>query len=314
MTEQIVGSSKTDEICFINNDQNNLKQNQQTLFMEKHLSLIKFLKRALFISPVVLFFGLAVFSSFTLNKLGDDFLKQLGITKDAANQKISGSLFSGSISSYGVKNAKNIALGNRKAVALELLNYTKNYINSPSFVKEYATLRTNNKPKESTVQTPDEMKTENIANQKQFVADAEATLKKNTNPSLKSIFEQNLVDSKQRLKEAQDPNNKQYVIYARNYPQLVKDIKASNDRAIAEWNNKYPENQLVYVSKRLQEFMEVTKDVDFNAELIEKNKKKVFVNPVYEHKDYRWKMAFRAGREVVEPSREFVEKWIAELQ
>jgi hypothetical protein len=281
--------------------------------MKSILSNQKVLKFGFIIAPAAFLFSFLIFSSFTINKLTDDFLKQLGITKPAADEKIAGSIFSGSISVYEVKNAKNIAVGNRPAVALDLLNYTKSYVSSPAFIKQYTTLRENNKPKESTVQTPEEMKADNIARQKQFLKDAEEMLKKNTNPSLKEMFEKNVADSKQRLKEAEDPNNKQYTLYAKNYPELVKNFKASNAQALADWNAKYPDNQLLYVKRRLQEFLDVTKDVDFNAELIDKNKKKIFVRPEYEHKDYRWKMAFRAGKDVVEPAREFVQKWIAEI-
>ena len=121
-------------------------------------------------------------------------------------------------------------------------------------------------------------------------------------------------DSKKALKDAEDLNNKHYVAYSKNYPQAVKDFKASHERAIADWTAKYPSNQLLFVKKRLEEFLTATKDVDFAAALTEKNGKKIFVNPEYERKDNRWKMAFRAGKDVVEPSRDFVQKWLAEIK
>jgi len=71
---------------------------------------------------------------------------------------------------------------------------------------------------------------------------------------------------------------------------------------------------LLFIKKRLEEFLNTTKDIDFAAELAEKNGKKIFLNPDYERKDNRWKMAFRAGKEVVEPARDFVQKWTAEIK
>jgi hypothetical protein len=91
-------------------------------------------------------------------------------------------------------------------------------------------------------------------------------------------------------------------------------VKENYSRQIAGWEKKYPTNQLLYVKMRLQEFMDVTKDIDFGAELFTKNGKKYFVNPAYEGKGYYWKMAFRAGKEAVEPAREFVQKWIEEIK
>ena len=60
--------------------------------------------------------------------------------------------------------------------------------------------------------------------------------------------------------------------------------------------------------------LEITKDVDYNAELKEINNKKKFVNASYEAKRPEWKMAFRAGKEVTEVTRAFAEQWLDELK
>jgi hypothetical protein len=266
-----------------------------------------------YFTTVLLVFSYLLLSSFTTHKMVDDFFKQLGITKTNADEKIAGSILGGSIDIYGIKNAKNIALGNRKAVVLDLLNYTKKYVNSPAFAKQYLAMKEQYKPKESIAQTPEAMKAENIANAKKFVTDMEATVKK-ADPSMKSIFEKSLLDAQKNLKDAEDPNNKQYIRYAKNYEGLVKTFKENYNFQLAEWEKRYPANHLLYIKVRLQEFQGATKDIDFAAELKVKNGKKIFVNPDYERKDNRWKMAFRAGKEVVEPAREFVQKWIEEIQ
>jgi hypothetical protein len=174
-------------------------------------------------------------------------------------------------------------------------------------------MRERYKPVDEILQTPEQMRSDNIAAYKKTVAEAEQNVKK-VDPSIKQIFEKALEDSKKALKDAEDPNNKYYINYAKNYPQLVKNFKENHDRAITDWNTKYPQNQLLFVRKRLQEFLNATTDIDFSAELIEKKGKKIFAKPEYEHKDSRWKMAFRAGKEVVEPARDFVQKWIDEIK
>lgn len=269
---------------------------------------------------LVLFFGPAVIlslffliCSFTVQKITNDFLKELGLTKKGADEQITNSIIGGYINTYGIKNAKNIASGNRKAVTLDLLNYIKKYVSDAAFVKEYNEMRERYKPIDEILQTPEQMRSDNIAAYKKAVAEAEQNVKK-VDPSIKQIFEKALEDSKKALKDAEDPNNKYYINYAKNYPQLVKNFKENHDRAIADWNTKYPQNQLLFVKKRLQEFLNATTDVDFSAELNEKNGKKIFVKPEYEHKDSRWKMAFRAGKEVVEPARGFVQKWIDDIK
>jgi hypothetical protein len=49
--------------------------------------------------------------------------------------------------------------------------------------------------------------------------------------------------------------------------------------------------------------LDYTKDIDYNAHLSEKYRKKRFVNPVYEGKRTEWKQGFRAGKEVTEQAR-----------
>ena len=48
--------------------------------------------------------------SFTIRSFSDDFLKQLGLTKPGAEEKIRHGFLSGSFDAYGVKNLKNIVL------------------------------------------------------------------------------------------------------------------------------------------------------------------------------------------------------------
>lgn len=242
----------------------------------------------------------------------DDFLKQLGITKTNADERISGSVLGGSFNTYGIKNLKNITLGNRKDVTTSLLNYTKTYLNSPDFKKQYLAMKDKYKPTETIAQTPAEFREEYISRIKKSVSEIEASIKK-ADATTKPIFEKVLLDAQKSLKDAEDPNNKMFTRYASNYDQLGKDNKRNYEHQLAQWEKNYPSNHLLYVKKRLIEFLDATKDVDFSAEIVEKNGKKYFVNPAYERKSDRWKMAYRAGKEVIEPARDFVQKWVEEI-
>jgi len=273
------------------------------------------IKILFFFSSFGLFLLLFVlFCSFTTSRLGDDFLKQLGITKTSADEKITDGILGGYVNVYGVKNAKNIAFGNRKAVVLDLLAYTKQQINSAAFIKKYNELRDSYKPKEYVPETPEQDRAASIARAKEAVAQSEKALS-NAQPQYKKMFEETVKSAKENLKNEEDPNNRHQVLYAKNYPSLAKQMKDNYAQQLADWEKKYPTNQLLYVKKRLQEFLDATKDVDYSAELTTKsNGKKYFVNPAYERKDSRWKMAFRAGKEVIDPAREFVQKWIEEIK
>jgi hypothetical protein len=260
-----------------------------------------------------LLLSIFVLNSFTVHRIGEDFMKQLGISKTAADEKISNSILGGSLDAYGLKNAKNIVTGNRAQVAKDLLVYTKTYLNSPAFKKDYETLRQNNKPVKQTVKTPAEVKSEQIAAIKKMISDSETALK-TANSTMKPIYENLIVEGKKQLAAAEAPDNKQFKMYEKNYPEMLKNIDQSHEMLIQDWEKVYPADASQFVKRRLEEFMNETSDIDFNAEVVNKNGKKIFVKSEYEDKSNRWKMAYRAGKEVVEPARAFVTEWISEIK
>lgn len=249
--------------------------------------------------------------SFTVKRMAEDFLAQLGINKSAADEKITNSVLGGSLDAYGLRNVKNIVKSSRTAVTNDLLNYTKKYLSSDAFLKEYAEMKNSNKPEMPKVQTPDEMRKSMVDAYKKSIESTEISLK-SADANMKPIFEKVLEDAKKALKDAEDPNNKQIANYAKNYDGMLKHMETGYQYQLAEWEKKYPTDSKQYIKRRLEEFMNETKDIDFSAELKDKDGMKVFVNPAYERKSDRWKMAYRAGKEVVEPARKFVSAWIAE--
>lgn len=251
--------------------------------------------------------------SFTVRSLNDDFLKQLGLTKPGAEEKIRQGILGGSVDTYGIKGIKNIVTGNRVAVANDILAYTKKYVNTADFVKNYNEMRDYYKPKFQKLQTPEEMRTEAVATHKKSMAQIEESIRK-ADATTKPIFEKILITAKEDLKKIEDPNSKHNAAYAKNYENGVKQNQQNYDRQVADWEAKYPSNHLLYVKKRLQEFLNETADIDFDAELVTKNGKKYFVNRAYESKGNRWKMAFRAGKDVITTARTFVEKWMSEIK
>ena len=250
--------------------------------------------------------------SFTLHRVSNDFLKELGIAPNEAEQKITNSILGGYLDTYGVKNIKSIATGNRKKLVADLLVYTKQHVQSQAFVKQYKAMKESRKPQPAKIQTPDEMRRDMIEQYKKSIAETEASLKK-ADASMKPVFEKLLVDAGKQLKEVQDPNNKMIASYAKNYPDMIKMIDLQHQSKIEQWEKEFPDNHLLFVKERLEMFMKETKNIDFDAALQVKNGKKYFVNNEYERKSSYWKMAFRAGRDVVLTAREYVSDWISTI-
>jgi hypothetical protein len=259
--------------------------------------------------------GFILLSSFTVvNKFGDEFLKQLGISKTDADSRIINSMLDGSLNEYGLSKAKNVALGNRAAVTTDLLAYVKKRLASPAFVQEYNALRDRNKPKLIVTKTPDEMYQERIATSKKDLADVEANAKKNTMESLKEMYTKMIADAQKRVKEAEDPNGDVVKRYRQRYAEYQQQNKEINDGLLARWEGKYPANPNHFIKKRLEQFLQESATIDFDAETYTKGGTRYFTNRAYESKNNYWKMGFRAGKEAVTAARAFVTQWISEIK
>jgi hypothetical protein len=69
----------------------------------------------------------------------------------------------------------------------------------------------------------------------------------------------------------------------------------------------------VTLRRRLQEFLDVSADVDFAAATTGSGSGRRFVKEEYEAKSNQWKMCFRAGREATEAARAFAQEWMESL-
>lgn len=256
-------------------------------------------------------FGLLSFK--TMNRY-TDLWGQLGVSKERGTASIKESFLNGYFY-YSGRNIKNILAGDRAAVAKDLLAYTKEYVNTEAFAKDYEASRQWSKPV-----LPEAAKTEAVIRQK-FIDDAkkgvgnlEKLLKTTTDASMKKSLQEALEQTKQSLKDYEDPNSemiKMAVQGAQN--QYDYRLKAYQEQ-IKAWEEHTPAGVKALIKVRLQQLLKVTRDVDFNAQLTGRDGKKVFVNKEYEAKPAEWKMAFRAGKEVTSTVRAFATEWLKEVQ
>ncbi|MGZ8516100.1 MAG: hypothetical protein ACXWWD_02060, partial [Chitinophagaceae bacterium] len=121
-----------------------------------------------------------LFTSYQAKKMTDDIWKILGISRQAGTDGIKNSFLNGYLSYYGVRNAKNIALNDRAAIAKDLLNYTKEYISGAEFKKQYEELRKNAKPQEPVIKplrSISEIQKDEIAKTEKGIKATEKTIK-----------------------------------------------------------------------------------------------------------------------------------------
>jgi len=109
-----------------------------------------------------------------------------------------------------------------------------------------------------------------------------------------------------------------YARFSAHEKVLAEIVNQSNryDEMQKEMQEKLALDKTQKVKAALQEFLLISADIDFNAQLLPKNQYGIqqFANPVYEkEKSREWKILFRAGKEPVMAARTFAQNWLKEL-
>lgn len=269
-----------------------------------------------FMVTLVIMLVMHIICSFTVNKFTDDLWKQLGISQQDGTENIKTSFLNNYFQYYGARNAKNIVTGNRAAVAKDLLGYCKKYVSSQAFKSEYDKLRLNAKPAEpekKTVRTKEEIRKEKIKETEDAIKKMETAMKDMT-PDMQKIMKSSLEVYEQQIKDYKDPKSEMIEIFVSAEKYEVERQQKNYEEQYQQWENDYPADVKEIIRKRLQRYLDIASTVDFNAALVEKNHKMIFVKPAYESKPSDWKMIFRAGREIYDVTKPFVQQWLNELK
>ena len=255
----------------------------------------------------------SIFSAgFTLDKAASPW-NQLGISEGRAIENIRQSFLEGYLYSYGASSAKNVASGDRAAIAVDVLNYTKSYVNSSAFIKAYEDARVAATPvKPLPPKTKEEIQKEKIAELDKTIAEGEKSMKTLPKDLIEPFKEvqQMLKDQK---KDYENPDSEMLALMVTSENYMYENATAKYEQQLQQWQKDYPADHRKMVKDRLETFLKLTADVDFNAALKEEYRVKKFVNPAYEKKPAEWKMAYRAGRPAVDAARTFAKAWLLEL-
>jgi hypothetical protein len=246
--------------------------------------------------------------------VAEDLWKQLGITQQQGTEKIRNSFMNGYLEYYGVKNAKNIAAGNRAVVAKDLLTYAKSYVNNASFKAAWDKERMAAKPiaPEKQVFTKEDIRKEKLAEVQKWIKQSQELIKQM--PQLEKDMKKTMEEYNKIQADYKDPNSQMIELFYQDKLRTQREELASHEERVKKWNENYPADHKQRIKKYLQKYLELATTVDFDAALAEKYGKKVFVKQEYERRHPDWKMIFRAGKEVYEVARPFTEQWIKELK
>ena len=70
----------------------------------------------------------------------------------------------------------------------------------------------------------------------------------------------------------------------------------------------------VLIASRLRRFLDLSRDIDYSAKLVERDKKMRFADPALESKPRDWKLCFRAGKAATDTARALAQKWLSDLE
>jgi hypothetical protein len=246
-----------------------------------------------------------------------DVLTQMGISPASAKGAVVSFIGAGYFDTgIGFRALKAAPPAARAELVTGIIAWAKGYVASPEFKAAYAKLREERKPEAPQFKgTPEEEFKQKQAEQKAEMEKSQAEMQKTLSslpPDVRKSVEEGMKQAAAMNAQMDTPDMRKMQIDGIAMDRAAK--KQQFDLDMKKWQQDYPESPRALLIRRLQKFLDDTKDIDFNAALQPRNGMQVFVKEEYERKPGEWKQAFRAGRETVTAARTAVQAWLSELQ
>lgn len=214
--------------------------------------------------------------------------------------------------SLGAKTFKASAPAVRAQLVQGALTWFKAYTETAMFKSEYAKLRESAKPETpKATGTVDSELAKQKAERDKGLAEMKANLAKMP-PDMRKQMEAT-IKQMETMYAQQDKDPQMKSMMRQGVEAQRADEDTSYKHRVADFEKKYPADPKVLIAHRLQEFLELSKDVDFSAQLKPVGSKMRFVNPAYESKSGNWKLCYRAGKPAVDAARVFATAWLKQL-
>ena len=238
---------------------------------------------------------------------------QLGITEGRAREAVFDSFVSGAVSIAGKADVFTAASPQaRVAIVNAALTLARAFVESAEFPKRYADHREANGPDPlPPATTADEVLAKQRAT---FEAQVEGMRKQfaDVTPAQRETLEQGFETMRARFAEMEKGEAK-IELEAALKEQRIRQVRAY-DAAMKELDAVYPADPRALVANRLRKFLDLSKDIDFTAQLVERDRKMRFADAALEARPAEWKMLFRAGKPATDAARAFAQKWLADLE
>lgn len=256
---------------------------------------------------------ITLISVVAISVAAQDHLATLGISEGRAKEAVFDSFMAGAVSIAG-KPAAFITMPPAARVALVnfALMLARTFAESDDFKRRYADHREANGPEP----LPEEQSADAIfKKQREGFENQVAEMRKlfdQITPEQRATLEQGWKEMREQF-DAMEKGERRTQIEANINAQRAEQVR-QREAAMKEFEKTYPADARALVAMRLRRFLDVTKDVDYSAQLVDKDKKKVFADAALEARPAEWKMAFRAGKPATDAARTFAQKWLNDLQ
>jgi len=242
-------------------------------------------------------------------------MSSLGVQEDEAKRQMVWSLTSNRVPvSLAAKAFKAAESSVRVKLVQGALAWIKAYTESAAFKADYEKQRAADKPAPS---KPQDTIDAELAKQKAERRKGLEDMKKNVAkmpPDMRPKMEET-VKQMEAMYAKQDADPQMAALMRQGLEaQRAADEKSYHER-VAQHEKRFPADPRVLIAQRLQAFLDVSRDVDYSAQLYAAERGKMkFVNAAYETKPENWKLCFRAGKPTVDAARAFALAWLKEIQ
>jgi hypothetical protein len=241
-------------------------------------------------------------------------LADFGVTEARLKPGLVNAFVYGNLPLYPSKKVYSAASPTvRAAFVKNALGWVKTYTESAAFKADYDKRRAEAKPTlPASKGTPDEQYTKYLEDQKKSIVDMKANVAKMSPDMQKQM--QPIIQQAQASMEKMSKDPQTAAIMKQSYVQDAETTQKNYQHSVAEYDAKFPADSRVLIAKRLRDFLEMSRDVAFDAKLANAGGGIMrFADPNLESKSDQWKLCFRAGKEPVDAARAFAMDWLKQL-
>jgi hypothetical protein len=249
------------------------------------------------------------------NALAQSVMSSLGVKEEEAKRQTAWALSNNRVPTQLAASAFKAAdAALRPKLVQGALAWIRTYTESPAFKADYDKQRESARPAPP---KPKESIDSELAKQKAERHKGLEDMRKNLEkmpPEMRKSMEAT-VKQMEATYASQDADPKMAALMRQNLEMQRAEEEKSYRARVEEFEKRYPADPRILIAQRLQGFLDLSKDVDFNAKLLPADRGKMkFVDAAYEAKSADWKLCYRAGKPAVEAARTFAGSWLKDLQ